>query len=106
MTTSTSHPLDEALDLPCPAWCVLPPGHDWDSIQPKGGDNRGHQGPDFGLGEYVSVGATEFSYAPGVLTMHVTILDAGDLNEMTAEQTRSLAQSLIEAAAWLEANRP
>jgi hypothetical protein len=104
MTTATTHPLGEALDLPCPAWCTLRAGHPWDSIFLKGGENRGHAGPDFG--EHVSAGATEFSYAPGVITMHVTVSDDAYFSAMTAEQTRSLAQSLIEAAAWLEANRP
>jgi hypothetical protein len=104
MTIPTTHPLGEALELPCPAWCTFPAGHDWDSVWPDGSESRGHQGPDFGLGGYVSVCATEFRYAPGVITAHVTISDVADLNEMTAEQTRSLAQSLIEAAAWLERN--
>jgi hypothetical protein len=91
----------------CPSWCTLPAGHDWDSVEldGRGRTSRGHQGPEFGLGGHVCVCAFEYADAPGVLEMHVNFSDSrGDLNEMTAEQSRALAQSLIEAAAWLEAN--
>ena len=52
------------LDIPCPAWCTMRPGHGWDDEWPDGRQIRGHQGPYFGAHAYVA--GTEFANQPGV----------------------------------------
>jgi len=116
MTTTTNHPLGASLDLPCPDWCTLRPGHPWDAETAEGLDLRGHAGPAFG--RHVSTYATEYARAltfspekvlagePGVLTYGVCLSDAADLNNMTVDQAHGVGWSLMRAASWAAENRP
>jgi ABC-type nitrate/sulfonate/bicarbonate transport system substrate-binding protein len=57
------------------------------------------------MGRHVSVYGTEYDVAPGLLTYGVCVSDSGDLNELDPQQARALAEQLLEAAAWVEANQ-
>lgn len=57
--------VDELLteaDVPCPDWCRLAPGHDWDSCGEDGGVERWHSGPSFGQ---IDISGAELATRPG-----------------------------------------
>lgn len=84
---------------PCPAWCVRPSGHGWDSFTDDGGTPlREHTGPD--LGAWVSVGAEE-GHADGLeydVMIEIPPEVTSDLGRL-----RQMAANISAAADWLEA---
>lgn len=92
---------DTKLDLPCPEWCSLKPGHDWDS-EGERGDQRGHGAE---LSQYVGIYGIEYADTPGVIVTEISINPTAEHQVTTAEAAYQMANELVAAARWLEAHR-
>lgn len=111
------------LDRPCPAWCELQPGHDWDSAG-DGYVTRGHGSEPFPCGGrgYVGLWLAENATATvprdlddGMWTDPVTdagpsyypkgtviVIDTDNATDFTSEQARTFAAAIVAAANRLD----
>ena len=102
MAITTNAP---SVQFACPSWCTLTLGHDWDSTDDHG-TSRGHEGPRFG--PFISVGAREYSHAPGNLELDVHIysdMEAQLAGQVDPATLRQLSRDALAAAEWLEAHQ-
>lgn len=88
---------------PCPEWCTLAPGHDWDHGS-AGVLVRSHQGPQWGHHVWAEGSEHQAPGAPATFTYSAGI-SGDDLYDLTAAQARALAEQLVAAAAWVEAHQ-
>ena len=88
---------------PCPAWCILPAGHEYDSTDGFGADLvfvRRHVAYEGAKMSDVSV--TERNHYGAVTVDEPSIFLAVEADEATVTEVRAIAAELLEAAAALE----
>ncbi len=91
---------DNPLHRPCPSWCELAPGHDWDSIETATGrELRGHGRT---LGRHASLFLTEYADEPGLCQPTVLGIYVEEAKDWTATEVRELAAELLNAADKLD----
>jgi hypothetical protein len=91
---------------PCPSWCSLDAGHDYDSTDGYGDDvdfQRQHVAFD---GSVADVGATEHNRAGTVTVDEPGVYLSLRDDERPVEQVRAIAAELLEAADVLDRLRP
>jgi hypothetical protein len=88
---------------PCPSWCIRTAGHDYDSTDGWDDELTFERDHLAFKGEVADVQATEHNRC-GVVTLDAPIiyLSLDRDGERTAEQTRTVAAELVEAADVLE----
>ncbi len=88
------------IDKPCPSWCELEPGHDFDSIDTDTGREsvRSHWRS---LSTHVDLHLTEYDDVPLSATPAVLLFSV-DSDDMTAAQVRELAAEVLNGADELD----